>query len=385
MRQHTLIKSFLAICTALGFVTASLGATEALAEGALPKVEFLGEEIIESSYSYQDTQVGGLSAIAYDAQQDLYYVLSDDRSNINPARFYTLNIDISDGHLNTGDVQFQGVTTLLDSDGMPFAPGSLDPEGMALAGTGVSFFLSSEGDANKLIDPFIRSYSLSGHYLGKLAVADKYLPVEGGSRGIRNNLSFESVAITPDGNHLYSATEGALVQDGPTSDIGQASLIRIFRYDLPMEQVSAEVVYPLDPVYEEPIPADAFRVNGLVELLALDNDGTLLALERAFSVGRGNKVRLYVVNVQEAADVSGLDALWAADGSGAVDFGLVAKKRLVFDFDQLELPLDNLEGMTLGPSLADGRATLLVVSDDNFATSGQFTQFLAFAIDLGDL
>ena len=44
----------------------------------------------------------------------------------------------------------------------------------------------------------------------------------------------------------------------------------------------------------------------------------------------------------------------------------------------LGIPLDNVEGMTFGPRLADGRRTLLLVSDNNFAPA-QFTQFLLFA------
>ena len=36
--------------------------------------------------------------------------------------------------------------------------------------------------------------------------------------------------------------------------------------------------------------------------------------------------------------------------------------------------------MTFGPRLPDGRRSVVLVSDDNFA-AGQFTQFLLFAID----
>ena len=41
--------------------------------------------------------------------------------------------------------------------------------------------------------------------------------------------------------------------------------------------------------------------------------------------------------------------------------------------------LDNFEGMTFGPALAGGNASLLLVSDDNFSKS-QRTWFLLFAI-----
>ena len=56
-----------------------------------------------------------------------------------------------------------------------------------------------------------------------------------------------------------------------------------------------------------------------------------------------------------------------------------ATKELVLDLDDLGIPLDNVEGMTFGPRLPDGRRSVVLVSDDNFAPA-QFTQFLLLAI-----
>ena len=43
-------------------------------------------------------------------------------------------------------------------------------------------------------------------------------------------------------------------------------------------------------------------------------------------------------------------------------------------------PLDNTEGITLGPMLPDGRQSVVLVSDDNFSST-QITQFLAFVLN----
>ena len=54
-----------------------------------------------------------------------------------------------------------------------------------------------------------------------------------------------------------------------------------------------------DAVAEPPDPADAFSVNGVVELLPLNNR-FLLAMERSFSVGApdtGNTIRIYAVSL----------------------------------------------------------------------------------------
>ena len=41
--------------------------------------------------------------------------------------------------------------------------------------------------------------------------------------------------------------------------------------------------------------------------------------------------------------------------------------------------LDNVEGITLGPKLSDGRQVVVLVTDDNFSAE-QMTQFYAFAL-----
>ena len=55
-----------------------------------------------------------------------------------------------------------------------------------------------------------------------------------------------------------------------------------------------------------------------------------------------------------------------------------AQKSLLLDLDELGIPLDNVEGMTFGPNLPDGRRSLILVSDNNFSPAA-FTQFLLFA------
>ena len=58
----------------------------------------------------------------------LFYVLSDDQSVLQPARFYTLDVDLSDGRLDNGDVDFIDVTTFARRVA---GARSLDPEGDA--------------------------------------------------------------------------------------------------------------------------------------------------------------------------------------------------------------------------------------------------------------
>src|SRR3954447_26859617 len=99
-----------------------------------PRLEFLGQAIVPTGTTFAGTTVGGLSSIGYDATRGVYYSLSDDQSQLQPARFYTLGLDIGDGALSNGDVHFTGATTLLAPNGLPYPTASLDPEGLTLAG-----------------------------------------------------------------------------------------------------------------------------------------------------------------------------------------------------------------------------------------------------------
>ncbi|MGB3654913.1 MAG: phytase, partial [Rivularia sp. (in: cyanobacteria)] len=342
-------------------------------------VSFLGETSFQTGLDFNGTQVGGLSGIAYDPSKGVYYALSDDRSTINPARFYTLDINLSDGKLDSGDITFNGVTTLQDASGNAFADGSLDPEGIAL--TQGNLYISSEGDAsnvNSPINPFVNQFSLQGRQLSELPIPEKFNV--GDNSGIRNNAAFESLTITPNQRYLYTATENALIQDGAAADVGQESLSRIIKYDLTTGQPVGEFVYEVGEVAIAPDSENAFRTNGLVELLATDNNGTLLALERSFTAGKGNTVKLYEVQTQGALDVSSQNDLFNEAENAAFEIDPAVQKRLLVDFADLGIAPDNLEGLALGPQLEDGSQSLIVVSDNNFLPI-QTTQFIALGLD----
>ncbi len=335
-------------------------------------LEWIGEATFPTGFLFENVEVGGLSSISYDAAGGIYYTISDDRSSIAPARFYTVAVDLSDGSLDDGDVTFLTQTTLLNEDGVPYEAFSLDPEGIAF--TGNSVFVSSEGDANALIDPFVNEYLLDGTFRRQLPVPPNYLPTADMSEGIRQNLSFESLTMTPNGRLLATANEAAMYQDGSAATLTESSPARILLYWAELGIPNRQFVYEVGPIPDEPIPSDAFAVNGLVELLALDNRGTMLAMERAFSVGVGNSVSIYLIDLREGDNVRRLRALEGVETP--------VSKDLVLDLGTLGITLDNLEGMTLGPVLPDGRQSLVLVSDNNFNPAGQFTQFLAFAMNV---
>src|SRR3954447_3002707 len=242
-----------------------------------PRLEFLGQAIVPTGTTFAGTTIGGLSSIGYDASRGVYYALSDDQSQINPARFYTLKLDLSGGQLDNADVAFTGVTTLQAPGGGPYAPASLDPEGLTLTKDG-QLIVTSEGITTSGIPPFVRRYSLGGAFLGDLSVPAAFLPPNA-THGVRQNLAFEAAAVAPDGRHLFVGMEGALAQDGPAATLTNPSASRILRYNLATGRLDRQFVYFTDPIAEPPVPPTQFAVSGLVELLPF-NDEFMLSMER---------------------------------------------------------------------------------------------------------
>ncbi|WP_427159585.1 phytase [Aliinostoc sp. HNIBRCY26] len=382
----------------LVYVDVELGATPA--GNTVPEAEFVEQATFPTGFipagtagivNGVPTQVGGLSGVTYDAVNNVYYAISDDRSQIAPARFYTFT--------NDGEIEFTNVTTLKDINGNTFPLNSLDPEGIALTKNG-TVFISSEGEANpnagRVSNPWIKEFDLTtGQELRSLSVPVKFLPVvqdtnsdgivntgDTQTLGVRNNLAFESLTISPDQKTLYTATENALFQDGARASLASGSRSRILQYNLVSGQPEKEYLYITDAIADVPNPSTGFADNGLVDLLAIDNRGTLLAVERSFAQGVGNTIKIYEVSLQGATDISTLDSL--ANLTEAELTALrPASKRLVLNLNDLDLPTgtDNIEGITFGPKLADGRQSIVLVSDNNF-NSTQFTQILTLSAEV---
>ncbi len=336
--------------------------------------ELLGMAVLPTGFEVDGTEVGGLSAITYDRRRDCFYALSDDRSERSPARFYTLRLelDTAAGHLSPAGFDLVAQTPLQDLAGQPFATGSIDPEGIALSATG-SLFVSSEGDTPKWIDPFVRELALDGTPLRALPVPADYLPRQAGDRGIRRNLGFEPLTVTPDGTLLITGTENALLQDGEPATLEAGSPSRLLVFEITTGRPLAEYIYRTDPVARPPAEAGAFHTNGLVELLALDNR-TLLALERSYSAGAGNSIRLFRLSLD------GADRLDTSNAGTDIASLRAVSKTLLLDLSELGLVLDNIEGMTFGPDLDDGRRSLILVSDNNFSAE-QMTQLIALGVE----
>lgn len=345
--------------------------------GLRPQLRLLGEERLPYHLQFQDTMVGGLSGLDHDPASGRWFALSDDRSDRNPARFYTLAMQVSEAGI-TG-LTVQSVTLLRDAQGRPYPnrkqadagrPDIPDPESIRFRPETGTLLWTSEGDVNRGLPPALREMTLEGRLLREFSLPEVLKLGADDAHGPRNNLTFEGLALSPSGRHAWVSMEAPLAQDGPLPTAGQrGGPCRLTRFDLSTGQADRQIAYQPDAVPRSPLPPGAPADNGISEILMAD-EHHLLLLERAYMTGVGVSLALYRIDTRQAPDTLHQPTLAAGTP--------VAAKTLVADFASLGLSrLDNSECLCWGPTLSNGRRSLVVLSDDNFSPI-QITQFLAF-------
>lgn len=349
------------------------------------ELSFNNHILFDIDSKVEDIPLGGLSGLRYDNASKTLYAVSDDRSKQGPARLYQFNIVETDGKL---DIKKDKQIFLKDNTGDHFKKNSIDFEDIDFLNTN-EILLSDEGGSysQKIYPPRLVVFNkTTGKYIRDLLVNEKFTPRrENGYfvSGVRDNLAFESMSLSPSKNSLFFATEDALHQDGPVASLKQNSLVRISQY---MNRGSGlmpskEYIYPLGPIQslENSIQSIGAQ-TGIPAVIALD-DSNLFVLERTYyPVVDITKILLFKVNISTTAkDYSNVHSLKNEKVS-------TLKKDILYDFDKVikELKaeyqfLDNIEGMCLGPKLSNGNQTLILVSDNNFSKS-QRTHFIIMEI-----
>jgi hypothetical protein len=375
--------SFFPILVA-GFVFASCGtlnhATQTTAN--ITSIKFLGEYDIPFNLKYNNTTVGGLSSIDYDAKLNRYFMISDDRSDKNPARFYTATISFTEKGIDT--VQFIGVNNMLQPNGTVY-PNSKqdpwhtpDPEAMRYNPITKQLVWSSEGERivkpRELVleDPSIDIISTNGKFIDSFPLPPN-LVMQATERGPRQNGVLEGLSFADNYKTLYVNVEEPLYEDGPRADvIDNHTYVRILKFDVASKRNILQYAYPLSPVAYPAVPADAFKINGVPDILNLGNN-KLLVTERSFSTGRlACTIRVFIADLSGATDIMGRSL--RADNNFTP-----ASKKLLLNMDDLGIYIDNIEGATFGPRLPNGHKSLLFVADNNFSPV-QKSQVLLFEV-----
>jgi hypothetical protein len=332
---------------------------------------YLDTYTIPNNFQFMQTTVGGLSSIDYDVKNNQYYLISDDRSANNPARFYTATIAIKNNKIDT--VAFISRAFLQDNKGKPYPSTKQDPtqtpdpESMRFHPRTKQLVWSSEGERSIrpkesiLINPAVYFIDTIGKWKDSLQMpANLYMSLS--EKGPRQNGVLEGMSYADQYRTLMLNVEEPLHEDGPRADLQpNKAMIRFFAFDHKTKKCIKQYAYELDPVAHKPNPTNGFIVNGVPEFLWIGNN-QLLVLERSFSTGRiPCTIKIYLADYGAASDVTNLATLKDTTQYQPM------KKTLLMNMDQLGIFTDNIEGISMGPLLPNGNRSVLLVADNNFS------------------
>ncbi len=237
-----------------------------------------------------------------------------------------------------------GVVRLRGSEGLAL-PEAIDGEGLVFHGDHA--WVASEGRRSSDRPPqLLRFDRHSGALDQVMHLPSDWQPSPG--QGLASNKGPESLTLLLQRGKpaaLLMAAESALLQDPP----GQ---VRVLAWPIATGAVSPAS----DPTPWEPLRLPQGDGWGLTDLLALPEtvqERSMLGLQRRFQapVQWSNRLVLYPLpkSIRPGANSAALSPLMS------------------WDLAAIGLPPDNWEALTWGPTLADGRSSLLLASDDNFS------------------
>jgi hypothetical protein len=173
----------------------------------------------------------------------------------------------------------------------------------------------------------------------------------------RSNRGLESLAVDPDGSHIWTATEEAVPADGPGSTATAGTVVRLMRIAVPGADSAtgeAQFAYAVDPPHRFVRVLTGEPLSGVTALVALDR-GRLLVLERSAGPGLPPFMSaIYLVETHVAADVTDVP-----DGLATRETLHISKELLWRDALGC-----NVEGLCLGAMLPDGGQALVAVADN---------------------
>lgn len=338
MRLRPLLATVTAALATATCLTAAAPANAQPTNACSPRVSIESFSDALDKTTYEGTFVGNLSALAVDrdgriaAVSDRSALFTLDRKTLRPA----------------------SAVPLADETGA-----ALDSEGLAVDRDGTRLITSET-------EPSIRRYARDGRILDRLPVPDA-LRVAPAGRATANQ-TFEGLTFLPGRHTLLAGMEGSLAGD-------TTGIVRFQTWERQRGHFALDAQY-------------GYRTDtGLnVSETTATPDGRLLVLERGFTAGVGNTIRLYLADQRRATDTSGIDSLTGQSGVRLV------RKTLLADLvncpslgAQAKQPqpnplLDNIEGLAVTGG-GHGRLDLLLVSDDN-QNPVQITRFYSLRVRL---
>ncbi len=378
---HSFMRKLIFLAVLPAFLLSCSNLKQTVENKPTPSLKLVSSIEIPFDKTFQNTKVGGLSGIDYDAKNDLYYLICDDRSMFNDSRFYTAKIRLLENKVE--GIDFQSVSTLKNETGTAYGDWnttpttSADPEDIRFNPKTNTLIWSSEGarvitaDKEVLQNPSLNFMDLKGDFLGNVTLPEN-LKMQKLEKGPRNNGTLEGITFDFKYKNIYTNIEEPLFEDGDQANTSKGGLIRLYQFDAKTKENIAQFGYQLEPIAREPNPKGAFGVNG-ISAIQYYGKNQLLVVERSYSTGtQACTIKVFLCDLKKASNVKNHLSLQNQKLE-------LASKKLILNMDDLGIFIDNIEGLTFGPKLTNGNPSIIFVSDNNFSDK-QKTQILVFEL-----
>jgi hypothetical protein len=226
-----------------------------------------------------------------------------------------------------------------------------DPEGIAVSENGTIFIADEYG-------PFIYEFTSEGKRLRSMTIPSLFLiqtpqaakkeEIAANKSGRCTNKGFEGLTLSPDKTKLYAILQGPLLQD-------YNKVCRLLEIDL-KTHTTRQFAVPLSK-----------QDYGFNEILSL-NDHEFLVIERDDEKGSRAKFKMIVkIDIKEASDIQHLFSLPTDYQKSVRSVKKEAWLNLLdpkYGLAGASFP-KKVEGLSWGPTLANGRRILIVTTDND--------------------
>lgn len=367
------------------------------------------------------------SDLYYDATANVYYGLADQPSPTLPyrARVQKFTLDVHPVTGAASNYQLQETIYFKTADGSQFFDGrtaanlngnpsvlglSFDTEGFVVAPSGNFYVADEYGPSLYEFQPvqvggvtearFVRAFTIPSNLLPRDANGVNHdiaftTPATTLLTGRQEGRGFESLAISPSGDKLYTLLQTPLQEEGTgaTNPGRRSRNIRMVEFDVATGASTAQYVYQTESIADinARIPPEAafgatqqgrnIVVSGLLAM----GDNKFLVLERDNrGIGDENPVntnpvlrhvgakRVYEIDIAGATDVSAISLVGFTDAvPGVTPVGKALYLDIQAELQQAGLIVpEKIEGIARGPSLGGKRFALIAINDHDFSSIG---------------
>lgn len=367
MKHQLLTASALALLLLFGPAGSAKATAQAASSDSLADSHFLAAELTPQVHFARTVPAGDYSGVAN--LGDGRFAVVSDKSRRDGFFVFRVAID-----------SLSGAITQVTSEGLRgTVEENRDAEGIAFLPERGTVAIVGEADSQ------VREYDLQGQPTGRTLQL---------SKGTGNH-GYESLTYNARTGRLWTCTEGMLAQDETLAKADSALadgslLIRLQSFDADF-QPQGTYAYLTDRPLKNASDLRNYAF-GVSELLALD-DGSLLVLEREFAVPHNKLGATVVCKIYRVKPEP--PSIFPVEGSfeaqtlphGGSQRGLPSAQTLPHRGSWRGLPktlvaqwtsrltllgrsLANYEGMCLGPTLADGSQTVVLVADSQSQAGG---------------